>query len=200
MMSLFFPDDSPPPPELPLPIPPMSNEHQSSTVPQQTSGQLLSCTLVSFGETFSCDSAGDLSVNSISSVSGPAGASVLFDGDHNTCYQPLDGQDTMLVMFDTSNTQSSPDVTVSIIGTGINCNQPSTLLFMSISCLSAKPTQCGLSRVEDVQTGMECSYICKIISPCDGSARVTLQMIHVTWLHGDTNVSQLCEVRAYIYA
>ena len=135
-----------------------------------------------------------------SSVPGVVGAALLFDGDYATCFQPLDGQDTMFVMFETSNTQFSPNVTVSITGVGLTCDQTSTVLFMSMSCLTvnAKPTQCSLSQVENVQTGMECTYVCKIIYPCDGSARVTLQMTHVIWLSGNTNAAQLCDIRAYI--
>ena len=168
-----------------------TTEERPNAAPRKRYHQPIPCTLVSYGKMFNCNS---------SNIKAPSadttGPELLFDGDNGTCLQPLDGQDTLQIMFDTDNTESSPNLTVSITGERLDCDKPGMMVFKSMSCekMNTKFAECALSK----SAKMECRYKCDIISPCDGPARVALQMIRASWLPNNSNMLRLCEIRAYI--
>ena len=151
---------------------------------------------------FSCNLTGHLLVAPSSHPPTPGGgASLLFDEIYDTCIQPFDEQDSVLITFATPNTRFSSYVNVSVTGTGLECDQPTMLVFKSMKCgaMNAQLEQCALSKTRRRLEQVECTYSCDVMSPCNGPAEVTLKMTSLPWLPGTTNIPQLCDIRAYMF-
>ena len=162
---------------------------------------MVAVTLVSYSGTFRCNSSGHSLDSPSSNPPTPGGgASLLFDEIYNTCIQPFDGQDSVLITFATPNTLSSPNVNVSIIGTGLECDQPTMLVFKTMSCgaMNAGLEQCGLSKRRIRQRQVECRYYCDIFLPCNAPARISLKMTRTAWMGSIINMTQLCDIRAFM--
>ena len=170
--------------------------------PQSTSAPLsyqpVSCSPVLAGETLSCDPSA-----TSSAIPAPLDSQVasLLDDNTATCFQPYDGRDVLVIVLETADIQLSQRLKIEVTGEGLDCLQPSTLVAKTLNSISSGVKQRECPHIETLLSGVKttCVYLCNIIQRCGGPTRITLQFRRIVWLPRSNTLSQLCDIRAFIF-
>ena len=105
---------------------------------------------------------------------------------------------------DTGDVQDSSLVQIQVTGKGMDCVQPSALVYMDLTT-NAETILTGINKqecpfMEYINNGSleTCVYECRPLVQCMGPARIGVEVQRLPWLTRSHRLDELCDVRAFI--
>ena len=98
-------------------------------------------------------------------------------------------------------------IRIQVTGDGLDCLQPSTLVYTDLSVSSAPATisnymnkqECGFERSSNSQNPVTCTYECLSFIPFHVSVRFGVQVQRLSWLARSQNLEQFCDIQAFMW-
>ena len=133
--------------------------------------------------------------------------SVLLDNKSDTCMKPFQFDFLLRLALDIQDIRGSSLVRIKVTGEGLDCVQPSTLVYMDLAANQAaasasnnmKKQECPLEGSNNSLNLVTCTYECRPLVPCDGSVRFGVQVQQLSWLTRSQYLEQLCDIRAFVW-
>ena len=133
--------------------------------------------------------------------------STLLDGSHGTCMRPFQFSSLLMMSFDTADTQGSSLIHIQITGDGLDCVQPSTLVYVDLlDAVSGMTISNKINKQEcpfmknSHNTGLvTCTYECRPFPSCQGPMRFGVQVKRLSWLAQSQSLEQLCDIQTLVW-
>ena len=133
----------------------------------------------------------------------------LLDDDLDTCMRPFQLSPLLRLFVDTHDTLGSFLLRIQITGDGLDCAQPSTLVYIdSVIILGMGEFAQGINKREcpfirsshsaDLRL-VTCTYECRPLVPCEGSVHFGILVQRLSWLVQSQFLEQLCDLRAFVW-
>ena len=127
-------------------------------------------------------------------------SSTLLDDNFTTCMRPFQNDSQLRLIF---NIQGSSLLHIQVTGRGLDCVQPSLLVFMDLSASigealftdSMNKQECQLWASSYRKKHMTCTYECLPHVPCDGSLFIGVQVQYLSWWTRSLNLEHICDIR-----
>ena len=133
--------------------------------------------------------------------------SVLFDDDFTTCMRPFQFHSLLRLALDTPTTMGPSLLRFQIVGEGLDCIQPSTLVYLYLSEIAGSETlkrninrqECPSMQSNPNTDLVTCTYECQPLLPFNGSVRFGVEVQRLSWLARSQHLQQLCDIRVFIW-
>ena len=131
--------------------------------------------------------------------------STLLDDDLTTCLRPYQVYHRLSLALDIQCTWRSPLLRIHVTGEGLDCTQPSTVVYLDLkenpAALSnnVSKQECPFMSSNRSEAFATCIYECRRLNPCDSSVRIGLLVQRFSWLARSQHLERLCDIRAYIW-
>ena len=129
-------------------------------------------------------------------------ASALLDGDFTTCIRPFQFNSLLPVVANTQNTRGSSLLRIQVTGKGLDCAQPSTLLYVDLEATKAYKAikqECPFVKSNHSADLSTCDYECQPLVLSENSMRFGMRVQRLAWLARSHQLEQLCDIRAFIW-
>ena len=133
--------------------------------------------------------------------------STLFDDNFDTCMRPFQLHSMLRLAIGTRNMKGSSLLRFNITGEGLDCVQPSTLIYLDLANagetealqLNINKQECPCIESSPNAGLMTCIYECRSIVPMRGSVPFGVEFQRLSWLTWSQHLEQLCDIRAFVW-
>ena len=133
--------------------------------------------------------------------------SALLDDDIASCMNPFQSHSQLRLAVDAQDTQGASLLRIQVAGHGLDCVYPSTLVYVDIDSTQVQGTvapkilkqECLYVSNSLEQELVTCTFECRPLLSCNGSARFGVQLERISWLTQSQSLDQLCDIRAFVW-